>query len=89
MNYNALASFRRGVDGQIDDHLDFVTATLAGPEMTDFVFAHVLRSARCDQCVITLTARHSVGRAIVAPHDRYDASLIALALLWRGEITAS
>jgi hypothetical protein len=37
------------VETQIDSHLDLVTATLARPDMTDFVVAHVCRRLWRDQ----------------------------------------
>src|SRR5262249_29282808 len=47
--FKALALSRRGVEKQIDGHLDLVTAILARPDMTDFVVAHVCRPLWCDQ----------------------------------------
>jgi hypothetical protein len=60
------------VETQIDGHLDLVTATLAGPYMTDFVVAHVCRRLWRDQQVIAFAARHSRARASVRPRGQHD-----------------
>src|SRR5207244_6526335 len=52
---------------QRDGHLDLVTATLARPDMMDFVVAHVCRRLWRDQYVIAFAARHPRARAIVHP----------------------
>jgi hypothetical protein len=52
---------------QRDGHLDLVTATLARPDMMDFVVAHVCRRLWRDQYVIAFAARHPRARASVHP----------------------
>jgi hypothetical protein len=47
--FKAVALRRHGVETQRDGHLDLVTATLARPDMTDFVVAHVCRRLWRDQ----------------------------------------
>jgi hypothetical protein len=75
----ALTLCRRGVEMQSDSHLDLVTATLARPDMTDFVVAHVCRRLWRDQWVIAFAARHSRARAIVHPRGHMTTSLMLLA----------
>jgi hypothetical protein len=47
--FKTLVLCRRGVEAQIDGHLDLATAILARPDMTDFMVAHVCRPLWCDQ----------------------------------------
>src|SRR5262249_52822936 len=63
---------RVGTNTRIDQYLDLVTTIFAGPEMTDFVLAHVLRPLRRNHQLITFSARHSVERAINNPSGRHD-----------------
>src|SRR5262249_36027496 len=70
--FKALVWSRRGVNTRINHRLDLSTAIVAGPAVTNFVFAHICRPLRCNQRVIAFGARHSIRRAIVDPRGRHD-----------------
>ena len=47
--FQNLVLLRGGVDAQLNNHLDLVTAIVARPEMTDFVLGRICRPLRCNQ----------------------------------------
>jgi hypothetical protein len=66
------ASIARRIKPQMVRCLELVTATFAGPGMTDMAFAHVFRPVWCNQSVIAPDARNSIRRIIVGQNDHHD-----------------
>ncbi len=53
-------------------YLEPVTAAIAGPGMTDVMFAHELRPVWRNQSVIAADARNSIGRMSLGRNDHHD-----------------